>query len=118
MFKATERLKPPKDLWQKIAAKSTLSSSTSLANKYQGLGFAWDAPLYKMVASLVLAVGLLGIGLYRKQHLAQVSIAGVLADSTFAKNSNSEFLDPDLLDWDADLGEVDWEIEDITEEVL
>ena len=69
---------------------------------------------------MALTTCLLGFGLFlQTRHKAGNRVA-FRADSTkvHVELMSTDFLDPDLLSWDADLGEMDLDADDSAEEIL
>jgi hypothetical protein len=147
LFREAERLTPSADLWSRIEAKVDLRSgnpassgsggksighayppghsersgrSHSLGRSGRTLAFRQlgQRPWMRAAASVVLAVGLVGLGVSLKHKPNQITATpaeNVRADAESAEQM--DLVDPDLLGWHADLGEVDMEADE-AEEVL
>jgi hypothetical protein len=107
LFQEAERLAPPPDLWKRIEAKSDLAPGRDAA-------FLWGAPALRAAAAVVLAVGVLGLGVMLQKRTGS---SAAYANSAVAQESapaeterESEIVDPELLGWHADLGELDDEV--------
>lgn len=122
MFKEAERIEPPAGLWKRIAAGAKLRSAQAAApaDSRERPGFL------RIAATLALAAGLLALGLSLRQKTGdRMAMAlGTAAAETVAVNGNAaqgadeeSVVDPDLMVWDADLGELEFEAEE-AEEVL
>jgi len=93
MFKEARRLKPAEDLWDRIAARSELSSAMRRdASRAK-------APL-RAAAVLTLAAGLAGL-------LFQQTRPHSIRSAAAAGAGGSEIVDPELLTWHSGLGEFD-----------
>lgn len=120
LFQDAERLAPPPDLWKRIEAESGLASGASVTPGFR------IAPALRAAAAVVLAVGLLGLGMLLQKRTGGSAAS---ADTAMAQNGGnggregvpaetdrgSEIVDPELLVWHADLGELDDEVLDAEE---
>ena len=143
LFQDAERLAPPPDLWKRIEAASDLAPGTARgpgarkpetrkteapARKAGGPEPAvfWGAPALRAAAAVVLAVGVLGLGVMLQKRTGG---SAAYADSAAAQKAaqkgaqkggqenpaggmdrESEMVDPELLGWHADLGELNDEV--------
>ncbi|MDB5050056.1 MAG: hypothetical protein JWO30_3127 [Fibrobacteres bacterium] len=115
LFQDAERLTPSPGLWRLIEAQVELPSAGSKGGR--GAAF-WQSPILRVAASVVLAVGCLGLGLFMQHKPKQVAVTSVSAVAADAADSEQlELVDPELLGWHADLGEIDLEADE-AEEVL
>jgi hypothetical protein len=137
LFDDAERISPPPGLWRSIEARAGLESgATGPAAQgaepmdMNGEGAeSRDGSWMRLAASVALAAGLLGLGMFLKDRIvagnAATAAAVQSATDTVAmaqspatpKDMDSEIVDPELLGWHADLGEMD-ETADEAEEVL
>ena len=111
VFQGAERIVPSPGLWRHIAAKTDLR-----AGRQARVSAFQSSPWLRLAASVVLAVGLLGLGISLKpkvKHIAPSAATVAVAEGA----EQSDLVDPELLGWHADLGEVDMEAEE-AEEVL
>lgn len=112
LFQEAERLAPPPDLWKRIEAKSVLGPSRKPGSP-EPAGM-WGAPALRAAAAVVLAVGVLGLGVMLQKRMggsaAYADSAAAQEDATAAMDRESEMVDPELLGWHADLGELDDEV--------
>ncbi|MDB5104141.1 MAG: hypothetical protein JWP91_1830 [Fibrobacteres bacterium] len=105
LFEEAERLKPPPGLWRRIESQVGMRSGAGP----EGAGFL-GSPALRAAAAVVLAVGLLGLGLMLRQRPDQVEVAvSSLPAVQAAEETGTELVDPELLGWHADLGEVEEE---------
>ena len=127
LFQEAERLTPPPGLWRQIEARVEMRP---IADVSGGKMVFWEAPAMRLAATVVLAVGLLGLGVFFQKHpgrglssSATAANAAPMAAATAAKaaattsDQDTEIVDPELLGWHAGLGEVDDEADE-AEEVL
>ncbi len=113
LFQEAERLEPTPQLWERIAERLELRPGRAAAGMV-----SWPSPFLRLAASVVLAVGLLGLGIFLKAKPKQVAASPAASASAMAESAEQlDLVDPDLLGWHADLGEVDMEAEE-AEEVL
>lgn len=115
LFRDAERVKPSAGLWRSIAAASPLSGKAEERSLRES---QW----MRMAAGLALAAtvaGLIALGAKRggnAEGAAPVITASAAAESTApAAVTEEEFVDPELLGWQADLGEVELEAEEAGE---
>jgi hypothetical protein len=117
LFQDAERLTPPPGLWRQIEALSELQSGLGM----DGRGAWWRNPVLRVAASVVLAVGFLGLGLFMGHKPKQMAVSSATAAATApadaAGGEQLDLVDPELLGWHADLGEIDLEADE-AEEVL
>lgn len=127
LFRDSKRLKPSQALWQKIESQVVLKPAESEWNTTHGFDRLWHSPLFKLAASVTLTTCLLGFGMFMQHRSKAGSRLSRHAESTqLHSDSNqvhgesvaTEFLDPDILGWDADLGEMELDADDSAEEVL
>lgn len=128
LFQDAERLAPPPDLWKRIEAKSPLASGLPgprlSGHAPDGAGF-WGVPALRAAAAVVLAVGVLGLGVMLQKRMgaraefadsAAFAHEGTAAETAGAGSGReAEFVDPELLGWHADLGELNDEVLDAEE---
>ena len=114
LFQQAERLTPPPGLWRQIEAQVEMQSGGRAP-----AATLWGSPFLRVAASVVLAVGFLGLGLLtqRGSRQAAVSPAPVAVAAGAADAEQMDLVDPELLGWHADLGEIDMEADE-AEEVL
>jgi hypothetical protein len=135
LFQEAERLETPPGLWTRIVTRVDMEAG-------QGAGGAsasyWRSPMWRAAASVVLAAGFLGLGISLKHRVGPtaatmsapdtlLAAAAAGADApgaatatavTGAENTEQmELVDPDLLVWHEDLGDMDTEADE-AEEVL
>ena len=113
LFRGAERLRPRPELWRRIAERSQLTSGAARSRE-------WSGVRYLRAASVALAAGLLGLGAYgllrkpAEEPLREASAAPALSAQAGADNY---LIDPELLGWQADLGNID-SVADEAEEAL
>jgi hypothetical protein len=107
MFQEADRLTPPPGLWRQIEAQVEMTS----ARRARGADF-WRAPAFRAAASVVLAVGLLGLGVFLQKRPHPMAAATA---TQAAAEQDVEIIDPELLGWHADLGELTDEVEEVVE---
>ncbi|MEO7425193.1 MAG: hypothetical protein ABI036_08395 [Fibrobacteria bacterium] len=140
LFRDAERLTPPPGLWDRIEANAGLrpsgQSPAGTAGHSDGPGrherkarlLAFpQRPWMRAAASVALAAGVLAFGVSLRplwhKPAQSAEMAGIPADNVRADAARAEpaekmdLVDPDLLGWHADLGEVDMEADE-AEEVL
>lgn len=119
LFLDAERIVPPPGLWGRIQAQVGMGDAEG------GLA-GWDArnPWLRVAASVLLAAGLLTLGLSLEKRSGNATASGGAATGeaapAMAEAENNEFMelvDPELLGWHAELGEID-EVAEQAEEVL
>jgi hypothetical protein len=131
MFQDAERLTPPPGLWLRIAERVDMENGPVRVSESEDAGAWWRGYGFRAVASLVLAASLFGLGMQVQHHIgsgrraagaaakdhgAAVAAAGARAK---AEGDMSDIIDPDLMTWHADLGEVDANTDvDETEDAL
>ncbi len=120
LFQDSKRLKPSDELWQKIATQVVLNPVDSKWNTTRAFDQLWHSSLFKLAASVTLTTCLLGFGMFMQHRSKVASRISLHADSTQVHGESvaAEFLDPDILGWDADLGEMELDADDSAEEVL
>jgi hypothetical protein len=126
LFQDAERLTPSPDLWKRIEARTALARGGSTET-----GF-WGAPAMRAAAAVVLAVGLLGLGLVLQKRSgiadgAAYAVSGSAPPYASASGAQddmqvdaqdgaqdapqamagreAEMVDAELLGWHADLGD-------------
>jgi hypothetical protein len=107
LFQDAERLEPSPGTWRLIAAQVDLESGAAGAQ-------ARPWPALRVAASVLLAVGVMGLGLSLRHKPGMVAAS---ASQAGAADRTAEIFDADLLNWHADLGEFDAEADE-AEEVL
>ncbi|GEM_PF-5471340 len=121
LFQEAERLSPPPGLWRHIEARVGMKPVAAA----RGGGF-WESPALRLAASVVLAVGLLGLGVSLRKRTGRTAAhaSGAAASASPSAQAagqvateDTELVDPELLGWHADLGEMDDEADE-AEEVL
>ncbi|HKP97086.1 MAG TPA: hypothetical protein VJ385_15155 [Fibrobacteria bacterium] len=123
LFRDAERLAPPPGLWRRIEAQARMDQEARDQGSAAGAAGAafWRNPVLRVAASVVLAVGFLGLGLLLKpgpKRMAASPAPAAVAEAQNAEGAEEmELVDPELLGWHADLGEIDEEAEE-AEEVL
>lgn len=140
LFEDAERLTPRPGLWRAIEARSGLGSGArdpGLGARHARAGVAaqaeetdaigpgfWGGPWIRLAASVVLAAGLLGLGVIFKERIGQGNAAAASAVQSSIDSmamaqasADTEIVDPELLGWHADLGEMDEEADE-AEEIL
>lgn len=120
LFKDAERLKPSPALWRRIAERSPLAASGERVYSY------WEAPLLRAAAVVALAASVLGLAAlgisYRKtggetggETTVLAAAPAAVAAGVEAPAAEEEIIDPELLGWQAELGELDLEAEEAGE---
>ena len=112
IFRESERLQPTPELWQRIESQVKLEGKSGEASR------DWSRPVFKLAASITLAVGLIGLGWYLQHRPIAGATIGTLADSTSINEAAVDMVDRELMVWDADLGEMELEADYSAEEVL
>ena len=129
LFQEAERLALPPDLWKRIEAKSELSPGASRNPGSQKLGAGksegpesavfWGAPALRAAAAVVLAVGVLGLGVMLQKRTggsdAYANSGAAQEGGPAETDRESEMVDPELLGWHADLGDLNDEVFDAEE---
>jgi hypothetical protein len=120
LFQDAERLAPPPDLWKRIEAKSDLAPGRRLTaprppGRAADAAVFWGAPAMRAAAAVVLAVGVLGLGMLLQKRTGgsavyATSAATAREGSAAEAGRDPELVDPELLGWHADLGELDDEV--------
>lgn len=108
IFKDAERLKPSPALWRRIAERSPLAASGGPVHSL------WEAPLLRAAAVVALAatvLGLAALGIRRHDAARETTVVA----SAPAAAVSEEVFDPELLGWQADLGELDLEADEAGE---
>jgi hypothetical protein len=109
LFRNSERLKPSVDLWQKIEVQVQLKSIMKIGAKSNCISSRlWQEPLFRWAACLTLAFGIVGTIWMLREKFAEAKVALNKASNSFAWDEDEILLDPELLVWDADLGETEF----------
>ena len=110
LFRSAERLKAPPELWRRIAERSSLAPGGPRRREWA----EWAEIGYLRAAAVVLAAGLLALGafgLLRKpaqEPIREASAEPALSAQVSAQaGADGELIDPELLGWQADLGNID-----------
>ena len=115
LFREAERLRPPAELWWRIAERSPL------ARGVQGMrSLEWLEVRYLKAAGVVLAAGLFTLaafGFLRKPSEEPVREASAETALTAPAGTDTDLIDPELLGWQAGLGNIDL-VADEAEEAL
>jgi hypothetical protein len=129
LFRDAPRIAPSADLWRRIAERSSLapgaeggrtgdgSLAEGEARRAEGTG--WMELRYLRAAGVVLAGGLLALaafGLLRRPH-GELMREASAAQTEASAQAEPEVFDPELLEWQADLGDYEL-VADQAEEVL
>lgn len=112
LFRDAERLRPPPDLWRRIAARSPLAPSAAQAG--------WREVRYLRAAAAALTAGLLAwaaLGLLHGRSGEPVREASAAPALSERAEAEPQLIDPELLGWQADLGSYDL-VADEAEEAL
>jgi hypothetical protein len=127
MFQEAERLTPPPALWRRIEERVGLAPGGAREDSGWRRG-----PGPRVAASILLAAGVVGLGLGLGQFLetrsgaaglipakdaAMDTLQGAAGAVAQAGETDGEWMDSELLGWHADLGELDEEVAE-TEEML
>ena len=118
LFRDSERLQPPPNLWRTIESQVVLGSGQTGSMTASESGWGWRTPAFKHVATVTLAAGLIGLVWLTQHRYKAKPTLGAMADSTIVKEKTTEMLDPELMVWEADLGELELEADYTAEEVL
>jgi hypothetical protein len=142
LFEDAERLTPPPALWRAIEARSGLTAGGpdrkpgaqaarvdggAEETDASGPGY-WGGPWIRLAASVALAAGLLGLGVFFKDRIGQGNATTAsavqssndtvaMARAATSADTDTEIVDPELLGWHADLGEMVEEADE-AEEIL
>jgi hypothetical protein len=119
LFREAERLRPRPELWRRIAERSALSPRAGRRPDAGGR-WEWAGVRYLRAAAVVLAAGLLALGafgLFRGPANEPVREASAAAPLSAQAGADTELIDPELLGWQADLGNIDL-VADEAEEAL
>ena len=107
LFQEAERLAPPPDLWKRIEARTALVRQ----GRPDAAGFR-AAPAMRAAAAVVLAVGVLGLGLMLQKRAGDGDGAAYAVSSYAAQDGaqamagpDADMVDAELLGWHADLGD-------------
>lgn len=117
LFREAERLRPRPELWRRIAERSALSPGGGERRWWQ---WEWQGVRYLRAAAIALAAGLLAVGAFgllrrpADEPLREASAAPALSAQA---GTDAELIDPELLGWQADLGNIDL-VADEAEEAL
>jgi hypothetical protein len=121
LFQEAERLQPPPDLWRRIEAESGLASGKAAGRSL------WERPYLRAAAAVVLAAGAMSMAtLVLSRHDGKLALsaqrgavgreaAAPMLAETVSADSAAEVFDPELLGWQADLGEYDLEADEAGE---
>jgi len=114
LFREAERLRARPELWRRIAERSEL-----------GIGGArrewWPGVRYLRAAAVVLASGLLALGafgLLRRPAEAPMLEASASPALSAQAGADTDLIDPDLMVWQADLGNYELVADEAEEEAL
>jgi len=113
LFHEAERLRPRPELWRRIAERSALSPRAERR-------WEWASVRYLRAAAVVFAAGLLAVGafgLLRKPANEPVREASAEPALSAQAGADTDLIDPELLGWQADLGNIDL-VADEAEEAL
>ncbi len=119
LFRDAERISPAPDLWRRIAEGSTLAPGGRAGREGGGGRGEWLEVRYLRAAGMILAAGLLGLaafGFLRHRPGDPVREASA-AQSEAPAQGEPQVFDPELLEWQADLGDYEL-VADQAEEVL
>jgi hypothetical protein len=136
LFQEAERLETPPGLWTRIVTRVDMEAGRGADSESSPF---WRSPMWRAAASVVLAAGFLGLGLSLKHGVGPVAAttsepdtllaaanaagadapgaASAPAVSGAANTEQMELVDPELLVWHEDLGDMDTEADE-AEEVL
>lgn len=104
LFQEAERIAPPAGLWRRIEAEAR----AKLRSPEDAPGAASRERYgYRIAATIALAAGLLGIGVHLHQRPAVLADAPSAEDSAYAAREVVEIMDPELMTWLTELGEMD-----------
>lgn len=120
LFQEAERLAPPPDLWKRIEEKSGLAPGPRQrapgppGRVSDAAGFR-GAPFLRAAAAVILAVGVLGLGVMLQKRMGgsaayAASEAAAHEGTSDQTGREAEIVDPELLVWHADLGELNDEV--------
>ena len=114
LFREAERLRPRPESWRRIAERSALSLRAGNGR------WQWATLRYLRAAAVVLAAGLLAVGafgLLRKPANEPIREASAAPALSAQAGSDTDLIDPELLGWQADLGNIEL-VADEAEEAL
>jgi len=114
LFREAERLRPRPESWRRIAERSALGPRAGDGR------WEWASLRYLRAAAVVLAAGLLAVGafgLLRKPANEPIREASAAPALSAQAGSDTDLIDPELLGWQADLGNIDL-VADEAEEAL
>jgi hypothetical protein len=124
MFRDAERLQPNPDLWNGIESQAAPLLSRMQRESQPAFASGWGAPVFKIAAAVTLAAGLAALGLslqHRSKAAGALEAKAGVTDGGMSARSypqTAEVVDPDLLVWDADLGELSTDADDTAEDML
>ena len=136
LFRDAGRISPDPELWRRIAERSSLAPAGGApggergraagdgraereGRRAEGAGFRWPELRYLRAAGVVLAAGLLALaalGILHRPHGDPVREASAEQAGAPAY-AEPEVIDPELLGWQADLGDYEL-VADQAEEAL
>jgi anti-sigma-K factor RskA len=119
LFREAERLRPRPELWRRIAERSALSAGAG-RRPDAGRRWEWASVRYLRAAAVVFAAGLLAVGafgLLRRPPNEPVREASAEPALSAQAGADTDLIDPELLGWQADLGNMDL-VADEAEEAL
>jgi hypothetical protein len=127
LFQDAERLETPPGLWTRIVTRVDMDAGLGAR---EASAPYWRSPLWRAAASVALAASFLGLGISLKHRvgateasasapdtvLAAAADAQAPAALTGAENTEQmELVDPDLLVWHEDLGDIESEADEAGE---
>jgi hypothetical protein len=121
LFREAERLRPPVELWWRIAERSPLARGA--ARRAQGRqgwqGWEWLEVRYLKAAGVVLAAGLFALAAFGLLRNPAEPVREASAETALSAQAgpDTDLIDPELLGWQAGLGNIDL-VADEAEEAL
>ena len=114
LFREAERLRPPVELWWRIAERSPLARSARGVR-----GMQWLEVRYLKAAGVILAAGLFALAALGLLRNPAEPVREASAETTLSADAgaDTDLIDPELLGWQADLGNIDL-VADEAEEAL
>jgi hypothetical protein len=115
LFREAERLRPPAELWWRIAERSPLARRAAPRLR----STQWLEVRYLKAAGVVLAAGLFALAAFGLLRNPAEPVREASAETALSAQAgpDTDLIDPELLGWQAGLGNIDL-VADEAEEAL
>jgi len=115
LFREAERLRPPAELWWRIAERSPLARRAAPRAR----STQWLEVRYLKAAGVVLAAGLFALAAFGLLRNPAEPVREASAETALSAQAgpDTDLIDPELLGWQAGLGSIDL-VADEAEEAL